>query len=172
MAQAPVHVTLHLDERKLPAQVFEHLSHRAGILADRQARNKQSVEDFGKPGRDPSSFTGVLGAIAEVNGWIPYMKQAQLRMDWASVVGEQNAQHTWVQGYADGVLYIGVESPVWATTMQFLLPQLRQIVPQKLEGLEIRDIRISGNQQQTRRGKAHPRRYPGRRYNAHDRKRA
>ncbi|EFA22418.1 DciA family protein [Bifidobacterium gallicum] len=157
----PIAVTLKLDQRKLPAQVFTRLSKRAGMLSDRRARNERAFEEFGQPGRDPNAFGGVMAQIAQRNGWLPYMKTAQLRMDWASVVGDLIAQHTWVQGFVDGVLYIGVESPAWATHLQYMMPDLYRVVPQRLQGLDITDIRISGNQQRTRKGKAHPKRFPG-----------
>ncbi|KFI49533.1 DUF721 domain-containing protein [Bifidobacterium biavatii] len=144
----PIAKTLKLDERKLPAQVFDRLAERGGyIMRDRKAREENSEkawENFGKPGRDPSSLDSVLGVIAGAGNWTPQLKMAQLRDHWDQVVGPGIAQHSTVADLRDGVLVIRTESPNWATTLTYMIPQLTATIRERLAGLDIREIRVSG----------------------------
>ena len=133
MSEPPIAVTLKLDERALPAEEFEHVSARAGLIAERRVKREEALENFGKPGRDEA-------------GWVPHMKLAQLRHDWASIVGDVIARNTWVGAIDNGVLTIHAKSPSWTTQLTFMLPELREKVLERLNGLDIRDIRVTGPQ--------------------------
>ena len=50
MSEPPIAVTLKLDERALPAEEFEHVSARAGLIAERRVKREEALENFGKPG--------------------------------------------------------------------------------------------------------------------------
>ena len=50
MTNPPVCDILKLDQRKLPAEVFERVSHRAGLLKERERKARLAWENFGKPG--------------------------------------------------------------------------------------------------------------------------
>lgn len=155
----PIVEILRLDQRKLPAEVFQRVASRAGLRRDRRRRAEDAWESFGKPGRDPSAFSGVLGAIVQGGGWTPHLKVARLGAHWDQVVGDLIAQHSQVADFRDGVLTIRADSPVWATQLTYLVPQLKDTIGRRLDGLEIREIRVAGPPQQG----GHRGRY-GRRY--------
>lgn len=140
----PIAVTLNLDRRLLPAQVFEHYSARENYRAVQPARAEAAWESFGKPGRDPARFGGVARALALQGDWLPHLKIAQLNEHWDQVVGSGIAQHSHVVSVQDGVLVIAAESQVWATQLTFLIPQLSATIRERLEGLRIDDIRVNG----------------------------
>lgn len=140
----PVAVTLHLDQRKLPAQVFDRFSARAGVFRDRRQREEDAWESFGRPGRDPNQLGGVLNGIADKGGWVPNLKLAQLRNHWDQVVGPAIAQHSQVTSFHEGVLVIRAESMIWATQLTYLIPQLTSTIRERLDGLDIREIKVSG----------------------------
>ena len=100
----PICATLHLDQRKLPATVFEHIAKMAGGRRQRMIDAEAAWENFGKPGRDPSTLGSVTALIANNGHWIPYLKIAQLRNHWDQVVGPVIAQHSQVIGLRDGVM--------------------------------------------------------------------
>lgn len=145
---APIVESLHLDQRKLPAETFERVTARAGLIKDRQERANKAWENFGKPGRDPVAFGGVLGNYVKRNGWTPHLKVAQLRTHWDQVVGTVNAQHSYVADFRDGVLIIRADSPVWATTLTYLVPQLTETIRERLHGLDVQRITVTGPQSQ------------------------
>lgn len=140
----PITVTLKLDQRTLPAQVFERYARREDSRKIRAIRAELAWENFGKPGRDPVKLGGVATVIAKNGNWMPYLKISQLNNHWDQVVGPDVAQHSHVASLRDGVLTIAAESQVWATQLTFLIPQLIDTITRKLEGLPITDIRVRG----------------------------
>ncbi|MBT1172617.1 DUF721 domain-containing protein [Bifidobacterium sp. MA2] len=140
----PIAVTLRLDQRELPAQVFERYAAREDTRRLRAERAEKAWESFGKPGREPSRLGGVANLIARDGDWIPHLKISELNNHWDRVVGPAVAQHSHVIAFKDGVLTIGTESPVWATQLTYLLPQLNETIRRNLEGLDIADIRVVG----------------------------
>ena len=71
MSEPPIAVTLKLDERALPAEEFEHVSARAGLIAERRVKREEALENFGKPGRDEVAFGSLFAGIAKRAGWVP-----------------------------------------------------------------------------------------------------
>lgn len=140
----PIAVTLHLDQRKLPAEVFQRFAARAGVFRDRKAREAQAWESFGKPGRDPNHLGDVLAGIAQRGGWTVNLELAQLRNNWDQVVGEAISMHSTVVGFSEGILTIRAQSTIWATQLTYLIPQLSQTIAHRLSDLQIREIRVSG----------------------------
>ena len=104
----------------MPAEEFEHVSARAGLIAERRVKREEALENFGKPGRDEVAFGSLFAGIAKRAGWVPHMKLAQLRHDWASIVGDVIARNTWVGAIDNGVLTIHAKSPSWTTQLTFM----------------------------------------------------
>ncbi|WEV72426.1 DciA family protein [Bifidobacterium sp. ESL0790] len=154
----PINVALKLDDRKLPAEVFERLSARSMVRREWAKREEEAWRNFGKPGRDPGKLGGVMTAMAKQGDWVPHLKIAQLRNHWDQVVGEGIARHSEVTSLKDGVLTIRAESTVWATQLTYLIPQLTRTIRQRLQGLDVREIRVTGPQSHRFN------RYGGRRY--------
>ncbi|OZG59766.1 hypothetical protein BLEM_2241 [Bifidobacterium lemurum] len=140
----PVVRSLHLDEHKLPAQVFERLVKRGDLLRDRKRRREEAWENFGKAGRDPKGLGAVLTQISGDPTWNTNLMVARLRNHWDQVVGEDIARHSHVASFVDGVLVIRAETGVWATQLTYLIPQLTDTVRERLAGLEVREIKVTG----------------------------
>lgn len=140
----PIAKRFHLDERRLPAEVFERLSKRGAVLRDRRKQREEAFENFGKPGRDPAELGNVMDIIAGNGVWTRNLKLAQLRNHWDQVVGEGIARHTTVASFTDGVLVIRAESTVWSTQLTYLIPQLTATIRERLAGLDIQEIRVTG----------------------------
>lgn len=149
MTNPPVCDILKLDQRKLPAEVFERVSHRAGLLKERERKARLAWENFGKPGRDPQKVGNIFGLIATQGKWTPHLKIAQMQNHWDQVVGRENAMHTYPVSLRDGILTIRCDSPAWTTMMNYMIPELTRIIREKLEGLTINEVRVTGPQQQS-----------------------
>ena len=80
MPNPPICETLHLDQRKLPAEVFERISRRAGRYKEREERARQAWENFGKPGRDPQTVGNIFNVIATQGSWTPHLKSRRCRI--------------------------------------------------------------------------------------------
>lgn len=146
MSDAPIVEQLKLNEQTLPAEEFERISARSGLIAERRIKREEALENFGKPGRDEVKLGSVFTAVAKRAGWVPHMKLATLRNDWASIVGDVIARNTTVGSLSNGVLTIHAKSPSWTTQLTFLIPELQKTIREKLDGLDIREIRVTGPQ--------------------------
>lgn len=142
----PIAEQLGLDPRRLPAEVFERFTQRRFSRASRLRKAEQAWLNFGKPGRDPSRLGSVADALSVSGNWGPHLKLAQLENHWDDVVGPGIAMHSRPAGYANGVLTIRAESTVWATQLTYLIPQLRAKIAERLAGLPIEKVVVTGPQ--------------------------
>lgn len=140
----PVHLILKIDTRKLPELIFEPIAAKAERENNRLQIAEKAWENFGKPGREPNAFGGVLKNFASKNNWNKQLSIAKLRMSWNEVVGESIAQHCEISQVVNNVLIIRARSAVWATQLSFLLPQLKEKINKNLENIDIKEIRVIG----------------------------
>ncbi|TPF96521.1 hypothetical protein EP30_07190 [Bifidobacterium sp. UTCIF-39] len=141
---APIAEILKLDPRRLESEIFERYTQRAAGIAKRKERAYEAWMNFGKPGRDPNTLGSVLAGIAVRDHWRPHLMIAQLGRHWDQVVGAGIARHTSVASYERGVLTIRAESPVWATQLTYMIPQLKEKIASRLEGMPIDRIVVTG----------------------------
>ncbi|MFT8356576.1 DUF721 domain-containing protein [Bifidobacterium aquikefiri] len=154
MKDIPVDILLHLNVSKLPEQAFKPFEIKGMTVRRLRERSKEAWWNFGKPGRDPNKLGGVLEQFAQQSHWVPYLKIAQLERHWSEVVGTAIASHSHVVAYDHGVLTIQASSTVWATQLNYLIPQLQGTIEKKLEGLPIERIKVTGPHSYSfRRGK-------------------
>ena len=62
----PVYKMLNIDTRKLPAIIFNPIIAKEEREKNRVNSADKAWENFGKPGRDPNAFFGVLENIKEI----------------------------------------------------------------------------------------------------------
>ena len=141
--KAPMVETLHLDQRRLPALVFEGCTRRAATRRQQEDNSRKAWYAFGKPGRDPAKLGGVVTSLAAGSGWTSHLKVARLRNQWDSVVGPGIAAHSRVVSYREGVLTIQAQTTVWATQLTYLVPQLKATIVKRL-GMPVKQIRVTG----------------------------
>lgn len=140
----PVYKILKLDARKLPAIIFEPINIKAERENNRSIRADKAWENFGKPGRDPRAFCGILQSFASNNNWNKQLNIAKLRNSWNEVVGENIANHCEISQVINEVLIIRAQSAVWATQLSYLLPQLKEKINNNLSDIKIREIKVIG----------------------------
>ncbi|RBP99660.1 DciA family protein [Bifidobacterium xylocopae] len=139
----PVDQSLGLDPRKLPAQVFQRFVRRSLDRKSRRRKSESAWEAFGKPGRDPLALASTVESMADHDGWVPHLKVAQLRDHWDQVVGPAIAAHSRVGSYRQGRLVIQASTPVWATQLNYLIPQLKTTVAQRLR-MPVTEVVVAG----------------------------
>jgi len=62
--------------------------------------------------------------------------------DWERLVGEMIAAHTRPQRIVNGVLFLEVDDPAWASEMQWLSEDLLERISAKADTLEITEIKV------------------------------
>ncbi|MEH3034179.1 MAG: DciA family protein [Aeromicrobium erythreum] len=73
---------------------------------------------------DPTDLASVLGEVVRERGWDEQLAAQRVFTDWASIVGEEVAQHSTVEGYADGIVAVRTTSTAWATQLRLLAPRI------------------------------------------------
>ena len=74
--------------------------------------------------RDPKRLADAFEHLVDSKGWSTELNVHSVLARWASLVGPVNAEHSWPESYADGVLVVRAESTVWATSLRTMAPQL------------------------------------------------
>lgn len=140
----PINILLKIDTRKLPAIIFDPINRKAERENNREKNAEQAWENFGKPGRDPKSFCGILKNFASESNWNSQLSIAKLRSSWHKVVGESIAKQCEISQVVNGVLIVRAQSTVWATQLSYLIPQLKEKINNNLENIEIKEIKVIG----------------------------
>ena len=72
--------------------------------------------------RDPQTIDTTLGRLVADQGWAMDLKVHSVFGRWATIVGDEVAQHCQPTSYADGKLVVRTDSTAWATQMKLLAP--------------------------------------------------
>ena len=78
----------------------------------------------GPDSRDPQTLGSLTAQLAKSRGWAPKVAEGSVFGQWASVVGEQIAEHATPTTLSDGILTVEAESTAWATQLRMVQPQL------------------------------------------------
>lgn len=74
--------------------------------------------------RDPQPFGAATRDLAHSRGWSKQVAEGSVLGQWATVVGDQIADHAVPTGLRDGVLTVSAESTAWATQLRMVQAQL------------------------------------------------
>jgi len=69
--------------------------------------------------RDPQPLGRVLDQVSNRRGWVKRISLSAVLRNWASLVGQDNAEHSQPVNFVDGVLTVQCDSTAWATGMKF-----------------------------------------------------
>ncbi|CAM3718626.1 DUF721 family protein [Mycobacterium frederiksbergense] len=78
----------------------------------------------GPDARDPQSFSAATRDLAQSRGWSKQVAEGSVLGQWATVVGDQIADHAIPTSLRDGVLTVSAESTAWATQLRMVQAQL------------------------------------------------
>ncbi|MEI7544219.1 MAG: DUF721 family protein [Mycobacteriaceae bacterium] len=78
----------------------------------------------GEDSRDPQALGRAARELSATNGWSPRVAEGTVFAQWATVVGEQIAEHAQPTTLRDGVLSVAAESTAWATQLRMVQAQL------------------------------------------------
>lgn len=78
----------------------------------------------GPDARDPQTFSAATRDLAQSRGWSKQVAEGSVMGQWATVVGDQIADHAVPTSLRDGVLTVSAESTAWATQLRMVQAQL------------------------------------------------
>jgi predicted nucleic acid-binding Zn ribbon protein len=104
----------------------------------------------GADGRDPQLLGLTVSSMLRERGWTESAAVGSLTGRWAEIVGVDVAEHVRPETFEqapDGrglVLVLRADSTAWATSITYLLPQVRTRIDTELGSGVVRDIRVLG----------------------------
>ncbi|MCV7192195.1 DUF721 family protein [Mycolicibacterium brumae] len=98
----------------------------------------------GPDGRDPQTLGSVANNVARSRGWTPRVAEGSVFGQWATVVGEQIAEHASPVALRDGVLHISAESTAWATQLRMVQSQILAKIATAVGDGVVTSVRITG----------------------------
>lgn len=155
-AAEPEHVAVYRRVRS----VFGNAQDRS---PDARRRKRTAREETSSPfgsGRDPHELGEVIGAFTSTMGWESPLAQSSLIAAWASIVGEQTADHSVPIGVEDGVLSVRCDSTAWAQQLRLMRNQVLASIAREYPAARIESVRFMGPD--TPSWKRGPRAVPGR----------
>ena len=149
------HVAVYLRFRK----VFGDATGRSARARKRKTKKEGASIPFGV-GRDPHGIGDVMDVLAAKMGWVSPLAKSELLASWASIVGDETAEHSEPTGIEDGVLAVRCDSTAWATQLRLMRSQVTTTIAQRYPDAGIESVRFDGpNAPSWKRG---PRSIPGR----------
>lgn len=86
--------------------------------------NRRRWSGPGPDARDPQPFGRAARDLAKTRGWSPRVAEGALFAEWATIVGEQIAEHASPTSLRDGILHVSAESTAWATQLRMVQSQV------------------------------------------------
>lgn len=94
--------------------------------------------------RKPKTLGQSLKRMIAAFGWQSFLDEADLRLNWAHIVGESVAQHVKIESIYQNQITIRCDSTRWATELRMLIPQLMKAVHQQYPGITVEKMIVRG----------------------------
>ena len=114
----------------------------AGAATARRSRPK--ISGAHPDERDPKTLDITLGRLVSDHGWALDLKVHGVFGRWASIVGDEVAQHCTPITYVDGRLSVRTDSTAWATQLRLLAPTLVRRLNEELGHGSVTLIEVEG----------------------------
>ncbi|BBY23758.1 DUF721 family protein [Mycobacterium stomatepiae] len=94
--------------------------------------------------RDPQPMGRVARDLAKKRGWSGRVAEGTVLGHWASVVGQQIADHATPTALSEGVLSVAAESTAWATQLRMIQAQLLAKIAAAVGNGVVTSLKITG----------------------------
>ncbi|NYI80226.1 DUF721 domain-containing protein [Nocardioides panzhihuensis] len=101
-------------------------------LSPRSTTRRGAVSGARPDDRDPQLIDSVVSRMVNDHGWDTSLRVHGVMARWSDIVGEEIADHTTPESYADGKLSVRTDSTAWATQLKLLAPTLVKRLNQEL----------------------------------------
>jgi predicted nucleic acid-binding Zn ribbon protein len=118
---------------------------RAAPRAPRRvAGQRRSWSGPGPDIRDPQPLGSVARDLAKKRGWSAQVAEGTVLGHWASVVGQQIADHATPTTLREGVLSVTAESTAWATQLRMVQAKLLAKIAAAVGNGVVTSLKITG----------------------------
>ena len=115
---------------------------KAGEFGQNPRRRRWSAP--GADARDPQPLGRLVARLSAERGWAPRLANGQVFGEWASLVGEEVAEHAQPVALKDGELTVRASSTAWATQLRLLQGQLLKKIAAAVGHGVVKRMRIHG----------------------------
>lgn len=102
------------------------------------------VDNSASKRKQPVMLGATLNKYLELKGFTLELSKAKLKADWANIVGEELAQHVWVEKIEKRIVYLRCSSTSWASSLRMLTPQLMEKIERYSGTLVLEKIIVNG----------------------------
>lgn len=99
--------------------------------------------------RDPQLIGSVFETVVRRRGWTKRLSLSTVLRNWASIVGEANAEHSKPVDFHRGVLKVQCDSTAWATGMRYSASQLVATLNRELGDDTVKRVEVVGPPQKS-----------------------
>lgn len=124
-------------------RVFGDGRSRSRDARKRESREPGSSSAFGS-GRDERGLGEVIDALTAGLGWDSPLAQSELLTSWASIAGEETAEHSSPLSIEEGELTVRCDSTAWATQLRMMRVQIMTRITTEYPDAGIRSVRFDG----------------------------
>ncbi|KZS66033.1 hypothetical protein A4G26_09385 [Mycobacterium kansasii] len=114
------------------------------VSSRRVAGQRRSWSGPGPDARDPQPLGKLARELAKKRGWSGRVAEGTVLGQWASVVGQQIADHATPTSLDDGVLSVTAESTAWATQLRIMQSQLLAKIAAAVGNGVVTTLKITG----------------------------
>lgn len=114
------------------------------VASRRVAGQRRSWSGPGPDVRDPQPLGRVARDLAKKRGWSAQVAEGMVFGQWASVVGQQIADHAIPTALNNGVLSVTAESTAWATQLRIIQSQLLARIAGAVGNGVVTSLKITG----------------------------
>lgn len=110
----------------------------------RVAGQRRTWSGPGPDARDPQPLGRLARDLAKKRGWSAQVAEGTVLGNWASVVGQQIADHATPTALREGVLSVAAESTAWATQLRMIQSQLLAKIAAAVGNGVVTTLKITG----------------------------
>ncbi|NHI15892.1 DUF721 domain-containing protein [Microbacterium excoecariae] len=116
---------------------------KAARWKKRRRGDPDGSQPFAK-GRDPKPLGDAISALTASSGWAPQLEREDLALNWEEIAGDDNAAHSFIETFAQGLVVVRCDSTARAKQMHLLraafLTRILQLYPEA----GVKEIRFFG----------------------------
>ncbi|MGO2096967.1 MAG: DUF721 domain-containing protein [Candidatus Microbacterium stercoravium] len=139
------------DERPpgVPETIATYLRLRGLPLsqAARRKRRRRGDPDGSQPfakGRDPGTLGDAIEALTTSSGWRPQLEREELALNWERIAGEENAEHSYIETFAQGLVVVRCDSTACGRQMHLMRASFLTRVLEEYPDSGVKEIRFFG----------------------------
>ena len=115
--------------------------------AARRKKRRRGDPDGSQPfakGRDPDTIGDAITALTASSGWEPQLEREDLALGWEEIAGADNAAHSHIETFAQGLVVVRCDSTARAKVMHNLRSHVLTRILELYPNAGVTEVRFFG----------------------------